>query len=268
VRVSLIITTYNWPAALDLVLLAVSRQTVLPDEVIIGDDGSGLETREVVRKWQAKLGTPLRHVWQPDEGFRLARARNLAIAASSGDYVVMLDGDMVPQPSFIEDHKNAARPGAFAQGVRALTDAAGATRMLEQQQPFLSFFAPGVSRRRHLVRLPLLSKCLRWSRNHFNCIRGANQAYWRRHLLAVNGFDERMVGWGYDDCEIAARLYHLGIDRFDLRFGGLAVHLWHPRRQPLEGDPTQAIFLDTLARRTTRCIYGMDQHSTSRAALM
>ena len=47
-RISLIITTYNWPQALDLVLTSVSRQTRLPDEVIVCDDGSGAETARIV----------------------------------------------------------------------------------------------------------------------------------------------------------------------------------------------------------------------------
>lgn len=40
-RITLIITTYNWPAALDLALRSVARQSVLPDEVVVADDGSG-----------------------------------------------------------------------------------------------------------------------------------------------------------------------------------------------------------------------------------
>ena len=38
---SMIVSTYNWPQALELVLLSIKKQTLLPDEVIIADDGSG-----------------------------------------------------------------------------------------------------------------------------------------------------------------------------------------------------------------------------------
>jgi GT2 family glycosyltransferase len=40
-RITLIVTTYNWPAALDLTLRSVARQSMRPDEVIVADDGSG-----------------------------------------------------------------------------------------------------------------------------------------------------------------------------------------------------------------------------------
>ena len=47
-QTSLIITTYNWPQALDLVLQSVMHQSVLPDEVIIADDGSVNSTKVVI----------------------------------------------------------------------------------------------------------------------------------------------------------------------------------------------------------------------------
>ena len=61
-RITLIITTYNWPAALDLTLRSVARQSMLPDEVIVADDGSGPQTRQVVTQWEERLRSPLVHV--------------------------------------------------------------------------------------------------------------------------------------------------------------------------------------------------------------
>ena len=84
-KISLVILTYNWPAALDRVLASVAGQRRMPDEVLIADDGSGAATADVVRRWQERLPVPLRHIWQQDQGFRAARCRNLGIAASQGD---------------------------------------------------------------------------------------------------------------------------------------------------------------------------------------
>jgi GT2 family glycosyltransferase len=42
-RITLIITTYNWPAALDLTLRSVARQSMQPDEIIVADDGTRLQ---------------------------------------------------------------------------------------------------------------------------------------------------------------------------------------------------------------------------------
>ena len=53
-RTGLIVTTYNWPEALHLTLGSVARQTHVPDEVIVADDGSGPATRAVVERWRAR----------------------------------------------------------------------------------------------------------------------------------------------------------------------------------------------------------------------
>src|SRR6202012_390211 len=99
-----------------------------------------------------QLGAPLVHLWQPHEGFRLARSRNRAIAAATGEYLMIVDGDMVLHRHFVADHLNAARPGYFIQGVRLLTKADTAHRMLREGSLDLSFFSPGIKRRRHAVR--------------------------------------------------------------------------------------------------------------------
>ena len=82
--VSLIISTYNRPDALRLCLLSVFAQTQLPDEVIIGDDGSRPDTRQVIEELRGISPVKIIHVWQKDSGFRLARMRNKAVAVSAG----------------------------------------------------------------------------------------------------------------------------------------------------------------------------------------
>ena len=51
-RVSLIIATYNWPESLILALRSIEKQTIVPEEVIIADDGSTAETKEIIDKFQ------------------------------------------------------------------------------------------------------------------------------------------------------------------------------------------------------------------------
>src|SRR4051812_36128877 len=116
--ISLIISTYKWPEALAKVFRAVARQTILPGEIIIADDGSTGPTRHLIEEWQGRLGTPLHHVWQEDRGFRKTRILNQALALAGGDYVVFLDGDCVPHARFIEDHAALAEPGCWVQGRR------------------------------------------------------------------------------------------------------------------------------------------------------
>lgn len=53
-KVTLIISTYNRPEALKLCLLSAFRQKLLPDEIIIGDDGSSSETKLMIDSLRKK----------------------------------------------------------------------------------------------------------------------------------------------------------------------------------------------------------------------
>jgi glycosyltransferase involved in cell wall biosynthesis len=260
-KTSLIITTYNWKEALDLVLKSVARQTEVPDEVIVADDGSTPDTAELVADWSKRLPIPLRHVWQEDIGFRAGRIRNRAIAAAVGDYVVMVDGDMVLNAHFIQDHKRAAQRGFFVQGVRLITGPHATKVMLTRNVMDLGFFAPDIHRRRHTIRNRFLSWLLRLKvHTSQRAIRSCNQAYWKDDLVRVNGFDERMTGWGGEDNEIAARLYNVGVRRRNLKFGGLAIHLHHTSRKPIGENPNHVILQATIDGGKTRCEAGLDRH--------
>ena len=103
-NVSLIVSTYNWPEALNLCLNSIRNQTLLPDEVIIADDGSTEETRILVEKHKQDFPVPLYHIWQADEVFQLSKIRNKAIAFSSREYIVQIDGDLILSPHFLGDH--------------------------------------------------------------------------------------------------------------------------------------------------------------------
>jgi len=93
VRISVVITTYNRPDALSLVLRGLAAQRAGEFEVLVADDGSTPATAEMLDRLKPALNFPLRHVWQPDDGFRAPMARNRASAAATGDYIVFLDGD-------------------------------------------------------------------------------------------------------------------------------------------------------------------------------
>ena len=109
-RVSLIVSTYNRPDALRVCLDSVKHQTILPYEVIIGDDGSRSETADTIKEISRNFPVPIKHVWHEDNGFRLAMMRNKSVAASSGDYIIEVDGDVFLHPKFIEDHLREAAP--------------------------------------------------------------------------------------------------------------------------------------------------------------
>ena len=62
--ISIVVSTYNWPEALDLSLKSLSAQTDSNFEIIVADDGSGCETARVVEEWCRKSPVKVIHSWQ------------------------------------------------------------------------------------------------------------------------------------------------------------------------------------------------------------
>jgi glycosyltransferase involved in cell wall biosynthesis len=264
VRSALIITTHERPDALAAVLGSVERQTRAPDEIVIADDGSGADTRAVIDAFAGRSPSPVRVVRQEHLGFRVARLRNLAIAATNAAHVVFIDGDMLLHPDFVADHVRFARRGWFTQGVRAHASAALTRELIAMPdaEPGLGPLTPGLGglRRAYLLRAPVLSSCMRRAGNVLVAIKSCNFAAWRDDLVRVNGFDADFTGWGPEDKELALRLRHAGVRRQTLLFGGIATHLHHP---PAARDALAANLarLETTRReRRVRCARGLDSH--------
>lgn len=265
-RISLVILTHDRPDALRLVLAAVARQRVPPFDVVVTEDGASSATRACVDGLRPSFPAPLVHVVQEHRGPRMSRARNRGIAAARGEYVVLLDGDMVPCRDFVRDHRDFARPGSFVQGSRALASPTLTERLvLELLGADLSPFTAGLTRRRNLLRVPGLRGL--WGRPHHRRggAKSCNLAFWREDLIALNGFDEAMTGWGLEDAELVQRAFHLGLARRDLRLGAGAVHLWHPPHALAADNPNWTVLREAEATRRVRCERGLAEHLGGRA---
>jgi len=118
--ISAIVTTYNRPDALRAVLAGLLAQADRGFEILIADDGSRGDTRELVETTARGSPVALRHVWQEDKGFRAGAARNRAAAAAGGEYLIFLDGDCVPRPDWIAQHRALAEPRWMVAGNRIL----------------------------------------------------------------------------------------------------------------------------------------------------
>ena len=269
-KISLAILTYNWPQALEKVLESVAGQRRMPDEILIADDGSAAETAAVITAWRQRLKVPVIHVWQEDQGFRAARARNRAIAASRGDYLILIDGDMLLHPDFVNDHQAFAAPGFFLQGGRLKASRSESQRLLGGGR---ARFTPWIdadfsefdgTKRLYAFRQPMLARLKARSRSGGR-VMSCNMSFWRTDLLKVNGFDERMEGYGAEDRELAARLENTGLRRRALKWAALAVHLWHDSRAPPDVDdmhlPNNQLLKATCTHGITWCEQGVNGHT-------
>lgn len=220
---ALLISTYNNPEFLRLCLSSVLGQSVMPDEILIADDGSTEPTARVVEEFSAATRAAVRHIWHEDKGFRLAAIRNKAIAAAQSDYIIQIDGDIILHKEFVADHIKFAKEGTFVTGSRTLLDKDTTAKLLELK-PWgeLPVLKGG-------NRIPWLTPMMANMRSGNGMyVRGCHMAFWRKDLLRVNGYNEDISGWGREDSEISFRLMNCGLKKRFIKFAALEYHLYHP----------------------------------------
>ena len=257
--VSLIISTYNWPRALYLCLESVMQQSVMPTEILIADDGSGMSTRDVVNHFAQLSPVPLRHIWHEDCGFRLATIRNKAIAASICDYIIQIDGDLILHRDFIRDHIAFARRGRFVTGSRGIVTEMLTQKILKGEITELFPLMRGVRNSNNVMRIPFMAMLYR-TLGPTRFVKGCNMAFWREDLIRVNGYDEGFTGWGREDTELAVRLNNSGVRQQCMKFCGVVFHLYHGKQDRSTLTANDDRCKQSIREHRTRCEKGLDSY--------
>ena len=248
-ELSIIITTYEWPEALHVLLCALADQNDGSFEVVVADDGSGPPTASVVADWRGRGLFHVEHVWQPDDGWRKSRILNAAALAARGRYLIFLDGDSIPRSRFLGALRRCMLPGWFVASKRLHLSRGLSRNVLERHEPVWRWSvarwiarAPrevlGGEREAASVGLlvPIRDRRRPWRPDQAE-FSPPYEAYgfcfgtWRSDFERVNGFDMRFEGWGGEDEDIAARLRTAGV-----RCGwpgpkATMLHLWHEEKR-------------------------------------
>ena len=266
---ALIITTYNKPELLELVLETALRQKVAPHEIIVADDGSKEETEQVVRKAAEESTVTIKHVWQEDKGYRLNHSRNNAIAVAESEYITLIDGDSFLREWFIHDHLYFARPGRFVLGTRGQVNKKAQERILQTRNTKVNFFTRGTTKKLNFIRSSVLARLLSGYLDASNIADlstwhgvgafGSNLAFFRDDAIRVNGFNELWTHYGYNDLEFLARLERSGIRRFKVRHYAANFHFKHDVHFGVVSKdkmltPANPEYLASVNEAQTRCV--------------
>ncbi|MBB4119172.1 hypothetical protein GGR32_001468 [Mesonia hippocampi] len=259
-KTTLLISTYNWPEALNLVLASVLAQSKLPDELLIADDGSNAETKTVIDAFITKTTLPVKHIWHEDKGFRKSRILNKAIAQAKGDYIIQLDGDCIMHKDFVEDHAALAQKKVYLYGSRVNIQEFFLKELFLKRKIKFGFFAKGIKKRTRNLRIPLFSSFYKPKAEISKKMRGCNLSFWRSDFIAVNGYNEDIEGWGREDSELVLRMLHNGVAGKRLRYRGIIYHIWHKEQSKSKLSNNNQLQEETIRNKAKWCENGVDKY--------
>jgi glycosyltransferase involved in cell wall biosynthesis len=264
ISVALIISTYNWPQALNQTLRSVANQTLLPNEVLIADDGSDERTTNLIQAFKAnhpKLN--IIHVWHEDNGFRLAAIRNKAISMAQSDYIIQIDGDIILDKNYISDHLSIKAKGYFVTGSRLLLGKKITAILLESEKINIAALRWKGKNFFNTLRIPLFMRLLqntyKTKGKHLDYVKGCNMAFWKSDLYLVNGYDESFIGWGREDSDICIRLINAGVKKKFIKFCAVQYHLHHPLASRDQFEANDVLIEQNKLQQISFCKHGLIQ---------
>ncbi len=238
-QASVLIPHYNSLDYLSLVLRGLSQQTFTSFEVIICDDGTmASPLAALYDKVSPALRTRISEVRQEDGGFRKGRILNRGIIAARSDYIIVIDQDCIPHARFVEGHLVHREPGCFLGGQRALlgeriskmlVHGSVHVETLNRAVSFLwlctRFDGCGRVMSGFYLAPPLQALCSLFGRNYD--LLGCNMSFWKRDIIAVNGFEEMFETYGYEDLDVQRRFLLYGLRMKRILHAAVCFHLYH-----------------------------------------
>lgn len=257
---TLVTPTYNWPEALELLLLSIKNQSVLPNEVIIADDGSTEKTLQLIQKFQENFPVPLIHVWHEDLKNRKPMIMNKAIAQAKHDYIIEVDGDIIMHKDFIKDHITFAKKGVYLFGSRVNIQANLLPKIFIEKITHFNFLSKGIKKRGRTLHLPFFMNFAKTHTVRSRKLRGCNMSFWKEDFIKINGFNEELVGWGIDDSEMIQRMHNINIHGIRLKHCGIAYHIYHKVQSRADYEINNQIEKKTTEEKLTYIPKGINQY--------
>jgi len=234
---SVIISTYNSPLWLQKVLWSFEVQTFRDFEVVIADDGSGPETKELIDTMKTELSYPIQHIWHKDDGFQKTIILNKATVAAKGNYLVYTDGDCIARADFLQVHINNREVGHFLSGgyfklpidiSELISEEDIKTQRCFEIDWLKSQGLNSSFKNNKITATGLKQKLLNKFTPTTATWNGHNASGYKNDIILANGYDERMQ-YGGEDRELGERLFNAGLKAKQVRYSAICLHLDHER---------------------------------------
>ena len=266
-EICIVVCTYQRPENLrrSLASIAGQRDVVGKMEVVVADDGSQDETREVFERFRASVDFPVRFVTHPHAGFCPGRCRNEGVAATQAEYLLLLDGDCMIPPDHVRIHLERRRRGIVRIGDCLRLDEASSAR-ITAEMAFSGAYQPLAPwhQRVKMLRKACKAGWYNWRGHPFKPrLTSNNVGLWRDDYVRINGFDESYVGWGCEDDDFGMRLRRCGLRLESILWWTRPYHLWHPTDPSMPARWHQGANVNYLKRgfHLLRCGNGLEKRA-------
>lgn len=241
-KISIIISYYKALGNLKLILLGLNRQSNNDFEVIISEDDINPETQSYLSSNSSKYKFPILHNYQNEDlGFRKNMMLNRAILTANTDMLVFIDGDCIPHKHFAKEYIKEKDSDQMLVGRRVMLGSkiSGRIQREESLTP-LNLFSLLLSDSTK-VKDGIYSPSLPLT----NTIRGLVGCNWgikKKHLIAINGYDEDYITAGVgEDNDVEWRLELNGVTKKSMKNRAIVYHIYHKRSY------TEDIILSNMA---------------------
>ncbi len=200
------------------VIIGLTRQNQLPDELVIG------VMQEELYADLPDTPFPIHQVLVSGKELPLSKARNAVAAAATGDCLSFLDVDCIPAPDLVQDYANYASAGAGLIMGEVNYLPSGAADEGWQYDDF-----DAVAERHSDRQGPPdngLKRC-----EDYRCFWSLNFAIHRSDWDRTNGFDEAFTGYGGEDTDFGRQLASNGVS-IQWAKGAKVYHQYHPHCMP------------------------------------
>lgn len=269
--ITVIVSVYKNTRALNIVLKSLQNQTIIPDEIIISEDGNSQIMKDFVSALEIN-DIKIQHLTCEDDGWRKNIALNKAIVKSNGQYLIFIDGDVVPHKRFIEGHLYWSQPKRVCAGKRAEIGKNISTDILDEK------ISINTLTDKYLIWIKKLHKdksrhyedgiyikpngfLFKYivSKKHLSYIIGCNFSCYKKDIESINGFDEdyKLPSVG-EDVDINWRFRASGIEVVSVRNIANVYHLWHKKGFGAnEGEINNVILKKNLDINRFICLNGI-----------
>lgn len=246
---TLIISVYKDIESLNLILKSLEKQTHLPDEVLVSEDGDSKEMLRFINLAKDKYSKlNITHSFQEDAGWQKNKALNKAVMAAKNEYLIFIDGDCLPFYDFIENHVNKAKRNQVLAGKRVelgpeITKSIYAEKLSpEKLAKSYWLYLPKLikDKARHLediIHIKHNSFLSFLTNKPAKSIIGCNWSVYKEDLVKINGFDEDYTSPSVgEDTDLEWRFIGKGIKINSCRYNANLLHLYHEKRFDMKAN--------------------------------